>query len=45
MNGDNLLMKLLQSSVVSKCELINSFFHEQFIDVGEILVKAEINLL
>ena len=35
MNADNLLMKSLQSSVVSKCELINSFFHEQSIDVGE----------
>ena len=45
MNGDNLFMKWLQSSVVSKRELINSIFHEQFIDVGEILVKAEINLL
>ena len=45
MNCDNLSMKLVQFSVVSKRELINSSFYEQFIDVGEILVKAEINLL
>ena len=45
MNCDNLCMKLVQFSVVSKRELINSSFYEQFIDVSEILVKAEINLL
>ena len=45
MNCDNLSMKSVQFSVVSKRELSNSSFHEQFIDVSEILVKAEINLL
>ena len=45
MNCDNLSMKLVQFSVVSKRELINSSCCEQFIDVSEILVKAEINLL
>ena len=45
MNGDNLSMKSVQLSVVSKRELINSSFYERFIDVIEILVKAEINLL
>ena len=45
MNCDNLSMKLVQFSVASKRELINSFFYEQFIEVSEILVKAEINLL
>ena len=38
-------MKLVQFSVVSKRELIYSSCCEQFIDVSEILVKAEINLL
>ena len=45
MNCDNLSMESVQFSVVSKRELINSSFYEQFIDVSEILVKAEINLL
>ena len=45
MNCDNLSMKSVQLSVVSKCELINSSFYGRFIDVSEILVKAEINLL
>ena len=45
MNCDNLFMKSVQLSVVSKDELINSSFHERFIDFSEILVKAEINLL
>ena len=45
MNCDNIFMKSVQFSVVSKRELINSFFHEQFIDVNEKLVKAEINLV
>ena len=47
MNCDNLFMKSVQFSVVSKRVpvLINSSFHEQFIDVREILVKAEIDLL
>ena len=45
MNCDNIFKKSVQFSVVSKRELINSFFHKQFIDVSEILVKAEINLL
>ena len=45
MNCDNLFMKSEQFSVVSKRELINSSCHEQFVDVSEILVKAEINLL
>ena len=45
MNSDNLVLKSVQLSVVSKHELINSSFHEQFIDASEILVKAEINLL
>ena len=45
MNCDNLFMKSVQFSVVSKRELINSFFHEQFIDVSEKLVKAKINLV
>ena len=44
-NCDNLSIKLVQFSVVSKLELINSSFYEQFIDISEILVKAEINLL
>ena len=45
MNCDDLSIKLVQFSVVSKRELINSSFYEQFIDISEILVKAEINLL
>ena len=45
MNCDNLFMKSVQLSVVSKRELINSSFYERFIDVSEILVKVEINLL
>ena len=45
MTCDNLSRKSVQFSVVSKRELINSSFYEQFIDVSEILVKAEINLL
>ena len=45
MNCDNLSIKLVQFSVVSKRELINSSFYEQFIDISEILVKAKINLL
>ena len=45
MNCDNLSIKSVQLSVVSKRELINSSFYERFIDVSEILVKAEINLL
>ena len=45
MNCDNLSMKLVQFSVVSKREVINSSFYEQFSDVSEILVKEEINLL
>ena len=45
MNCDDLSMKSVQYSVVSKRELINSSFHEQFIDVSEILVKEEINFL
>ena len=45
MNCDNLSMKSVQFSVVSKGELINSSFYEQFNDVSEILVKVEINLL
>ena len=45
MNCDNLSMQWVQLSVASKRELINSSFYERFIDVGEILVKAEINLL
>ena len=45
MNCDNLSMKSVQFLVVSKRELINSSFYEQFIDVSEILVKVEINLL
>ena len=45
MNGNNLFVKSGQLSVVSKRELINLSFSEQFIDVSEILVKAEINLL
>ena len=45
MNCDNLSVKSVQLSVVSKRELINSSFYERFIDVSEILVKAEINLL
>ena len=44
-NCDNLSMKSVQLSVVSKRELINSSFYERFIDVSAILVKAEINLL
>ena len=44
-NFDNLSVELVQFSVVSKRELINSSFYEQFIDVSEILVKVEINLL
>ena len=44
MNCDNLSMKSVQLSVVSKRELIDSSFYERFIDVSEILVKAEINL-
>ena len=42
-NCDNLSMKSVQFSVVSKGELINSSFHEKFIDVNEIPVKAKIN--
>ena len=45
MNCDNLSVKSVQLSVVSKRESINSPFYERFIDVSEILVKAEINLL
>ena len=45
MNCDNLFMMSVQFSVVSKHELINSSFYEQFTDVSEILVKAEINML
>ena len=45
MNCDNLFMKSVQFSVVSKRKLINLSFHEQFIDVSEVLMKAEINLL
>ena len=45
MNCDNLSMKSVQLSVVSKRELINSSFYKRFIDVSEILVKVEINLL
>ena len=45
MNCDNLSMKSVQLSVVSKRELINSSFYEWLIDVSDILVKAEINLL
>ena len=45
MNCDNLSMRSVQLSFESKRELINSSFYEQFIDVSEILVKAEINLL
>ena len=45
MNCDNLFMKSVQFSIISKRIFINSSFHEQFIDVSEILVKAEINLL
>ena len=45
MNCNYLSIKLVQFSVVTKRELINLSFYEQFIDVGEILVKAEINLL
>ena len=41
----NISMKSVQLSVVSKRELINSSFYEQFIDVSEVLVKVEINLL
>ena len=41
----NSSIKLVQVSVSSKRELINSCFHEQFIDVSEIPVKVEINLL
>ena len=44
-NCDNLSVKSVQLSVVSKRELINSSFYERFIDVSKILVKAEINLL
>ena len=45
MNCDNLSMKSVQFSVVSKREIIYSSLYEEFIDVGEILVEAEINLL
>ena len=45
MNCDNLSMKSVQFSVVSERELIYLSLYEQFIDVSEILVKAEINLL
>ena len=45
MTCDNLSMKSVQFSVVSKRELINSSFYEQSIDVSEILVEAKINLL
>ena len=41
----SLAYTLTKLSVVLKHELINSSFHEQFIDASEILVKAEINLL
>ena len=44
-NCDNLSMKSVQLSVVSKRELINSSFYERFFDVSEILIKVEINLL
>ena len=45
MNCDNLFMKSVQFLVVSKRELIYLSLYERFIDVSEILVKAEINLL
>ena len=45
MNCDNLSIKSVQFSVVSKRELIYSSLYEQFIDVSKILVKAEINQL
>ena len=44
-NCDNLSVKSVQLSVVSKRELINLSFYKRFIDVSEILVKVEINLL
>ena len=45
MNYDNLSIKSVQFSVVSKHVFISSSFYEQYFDVIEILVKAEINLL